>query len=550
MGKKVKTVSLIKRSFRALALLIVAYVMLAFLVVLPIDGVFMLQSVPSIFAFILAVSITMYFSSRIIDSHVRKNLVAVGGMIIFWSILRAGKYIAFEESESIARHIWYFYYIPMLMIPQFSFQASLSIGEPETKKTPLIQGITGIFSLLCILLVLTNDFHQLVFRFNPGFYNWDADYSHEPLFWVITAWNYLFLFFSVVVMFRKCQLSACKKLSWIPVIYVVVCTFGLCLLITDNLPKIWGNNFGQFPEIACFMLGGFWILSITIGLVPSNMGYGKLFLETSLAVSLSNLDYEVVYQSNSAASMTKNQLASLTPVHLDEDTIVHRKAVTGGFAYWQVDISELNRLNRELEAVKEMLVEEKELLRQENELREKTAKISEKTKVYDEIAVRVLPQSQRIAMLSEQAQEDKEDKEKFEWNMRLISIYAVYIKRISNMKLLATEGTLKIQELTLALGETSYYLNKAGIPASVSGNTYDLDIPAENIIAIYEQFEYLLEQALPNLKALDINMLGNILKLSFEGASLVLSEEFKGTVEIDDEITFIRLPIREEGEKR
>lgn len=536
----------IKRSFRAMALLIVSYMLLAFLCVLPTEGVFLFQRIASIFAFVLAVSITLYFSARMIDLRVRKYLVAVGGMIVFWSILRAGKYIAFEESESIARHIWYFYYIPMLMIPQLSFQASLSVGVPKNKQLPLIQSITGIFSILCILLVLTNDLHQLVFRFNPDFYDWDADYSHEPLFWVITGWIYLFLFFSVAVMFRKCRLSASRKLSWIPVIYVSFCAVGLCLLITDNFPKLWGDNLGEFPEIACFMLGGFWILNITVGLVPSNKGYSKLFEEISLAASVSNLDYEVVYQSSTAVPMEKEQLASLTPVQLDENTIVYRKPVTGGFAYWQVDISELNSINRELEEIKEILVDEEVLLRQENKLKEKAAKIDEKTKVYDAIAVRVLPQSQKIALLSAQTQEDIE---KFERNMRLVSIYAVYIKRISNMMLLASECRLKKQELALALGETARYLNKAGILTRVSCDTDDLTLPAENIITIYEQFEYLLEQALPTLHAMHITLSGNVLKMSFEGVLLALPKEFKGTVEMDDGITFVRLPIREDGEE-
>ena len=139
----------IKRSLRAFAKLAVSYAVLAILAALPTKGVFMLQKMSSVFAFVLAVSITLYFSTRTIEPRVRKNLVAVGVMIIFWCILRAAKYIAFEESETIARFIWYLYYIPMLMIPQISFQASLSVGEPEDEKLPLIQNITGAVSVLC-----------------------------------------------------------------------------------------------------------------------------------------------------------------------------------------------------------------------------------------------------------------------------------------------------------------------------------------------------------------------------------------------------------------
>lgn len=536
----------IKRSLRAFARLLASYALLTFMTVLPIDGVFMLQRMSSVFAFVLAVSITLYFSARTIEPRVRKYLIVIGVMIIFWCILRAAKYIAFEESETIARFIWYLYYIPMLMIPQISFQASLSVGEPEDKKLPLIQNITGAVSVLCILFVLTNDLHQLVFRFNPGFANWDAEYSHEPLYWIITVWNYMFFFFSVSVLFRKCRLSASRRLIWIPTVYVSLGVLALYLLVTGNLLKVWGNNIGGFPEIACFMLGGFWILCITIGLIPSNKGYEKLLQETSLAARIANLDYEVAYQSRSAVPMTKEQLASSVPVKLDENTLVHRRPVTGGYAYWQVDITELNAINRELEDTQEMLAEETELLRKENELREKQAQIDEKSKVYDAIAVRVLPQSQKIAALSAQAQGNAE---RFDHNMRLVSIYAAYIKRMSNMMLLAPEGRIKVKELSLALGESARYLNKAGFFAKISSEADDATLPAEKIISLYERFENLLEQALPTLHTLQITLSQTALKLSFEGAELTLPEDFDGTAETDDDITFVRLPIREDGEK-
>ena len=37
-------------------------------------------------------------------------------------------------------------------------------------------------------LVLTNDCHQLVFGFRPGFENWSGDYTQLPLFFVLYGW--------------------------------------------------------------------------------------------------------------------------------------------------------------------------------------------------------------------------------------------------------------------------------------------------------------------------------------------------------------------------
>lgn len=163
----------------------------------------------------------------------------------------------------------------MLTIPQFSLKAALAVGEPEEKKTPAIRIFTGVVTVVCILIVLTNDLHQLVFRFRPDFADWDFDYSRSVLFWIITIWDYLFFFASTAVLFHKCRLSTSRKLAWIPASYLALGVLGLYLLNTGRLPRVWGETIGEFPDMACYTLGGFWVLCIAIGLVPSNKGYEK-----------------------------------------------------------------------------------------------------------------------------------------------------------------------------------------------------------------------------------------------------------------------------------
>lgn len=535
-----------RQSLRAFGLLLGSYALLTFIYVLPFDGIVMQQRTMTVFFFFPAVLLYLYFIKRITDDRVRKYLVLVAAMILFWCVLCAAKYIAFEENEKIARFIWYMYYIAMLSIPQFSFLAALSVARPPEKKLPFVRKITGMITLLCILVILTNDLHQRVFLFHPGFANWDSDYTRRPLFWVITIWVYLFFLFSSAVLFQKCRLTLSRKLVWIPMMYLCLGILGLYLLNTGNLLRVWGKTIGEFPEMACYTLGGFWLLCITIGLVPSNNGYGKLLKETSLAVRIADLDYKVVYQSRSANPLSVEQLSMPEITLIDENTFVYRKTVTGGYAYWQVDIAEMNRINRELEEAKEKIAEEAEFIRQANEWKKKQALIDEKSKVYDAIALRVLPQSQKIALLSEEAQHRVGG---FEKNMRLVSIYAVYIKRIANMMLIASENKyIKQAEVQLAILESVRYLNKAGIIAEVSGEEMNELLDAEQAIRLYERFEVLLEQALPTLKALHVIIQQDVIKLNFEGAVLKVSDSWKGSLETDDDITYVRLNIREEGE--
>lgn len=536
-----------RRSLCAFAMLAGSYALLTLLYVLPIDHLFMLRRTSSVFYLIPAVCLTAYFSARMIDQRVRKYLIKVGAMIILWCILRAAKYIAFEEDDSIARLIWYLYYIPMLAIPQFSFQAALSVGLPENQKLPWLQKITGIAAVVCIALVLTNDMHQMVFRFHSGFADWDSDYYHEPLFWVIMIWDCLFSFFSVAVLFRKCRLSASRKLAWIPAVYLCLGLWGLYLLNTGSLPRVWGKTIGEFPDMACYTLGGFWILCISIGLVPSNKGYDRLLQETSLSALLTDLDHKAVYQSRSAVLLTDQQLALSEPFMTDENTRIYRSSVTGGYAYWKVDISELSRINRELEEAGSRIAEEAELIRQANALNEKRALIDAKTKVYNEIAARVLPQSKKISILSAEAEENPE---RFADNMRYICIYAAYIKRMSNMMLLSSEDRLHPHELALAFYESVRYLNTADIPAEVTGEMGEIAVSGKELTALYEHFEILLEQALPSLQALYITLSADSVKLCFEDAALSLPNDWNAASETEDTTTFVRLFLRGEGNRK
>ena len=536
----------VKRSLRAFALLIGSYAVLTFIYVLPVDNVFMLHNVVNVLYFAAAIILYLYFTTRIIDRRVRHYLGAVGIMIIFWCILRAAKYIAFKESESIARMIWYLYYVPMFAIPQFSFQAALSLGKAENEKLPVIQKVTGIIAVVCIMIVLTNDFHQMVFRFHPGFVNWDADYLHQPLFWIICVWDYLFFAFTALILLRKCRLSASRRLTWIPLIYLGLGVLGLYLVNIDKLLRIWGTSIGEFPEISCYTLGGFWILCITIGLVPSNQGYETLLQASSLAAQITDINQKVIYQGRNAVALTKEALAIPGTIKIDDNTIVQRKPISGGFVYWQTDITELNEINQELQDAKERIEEERKLIQEANRLKEKRAQIDAKSKVYDEIAVRVLPQSQQIAILSAQVEEDAS---KFENNMRLISIYSAYIKRLSNMMLIGQTGMMKKQELLLAFLESARYLNKAGILTKVDGRMDDQELAAVILIRVYEQFEALLEEALSELKALHIVSYDNVVKLTFEGGGFSPKITFDGYMETDDDVTFVSMYLREEGEQ-
>ena len=76
----------------------------------------------------------------------------------------------------------------------------------------------------------------------------------------------------------------------------------------------------------------------------------------------------------------------------DKQAILRSRKVGGGWGFWYKDISDILKLNRNLEDVGDVLVEENAMLEGAIRLSEKKIKVEEKNQLYNEIAREVSPQ--------------------------------------------------------------------------------------------------------------------------------------------------------------
>lgn len=441
---------------------------------------------------LLGVFFVERLSDRIVDGRIRRILCACAGMMIFFFMLRGMKYHAFWGLEVSARMLWYLYYVPTILIPFLSFLAALCVdASSKTRASRLSVGL-AVPTILMILAVLTNDLHQCVFRFQPGFQNWDGDYQHGFLYFVISAWILALFLGTGFVLTQKCRLSAGKKLFWIPLLpigggfaYFVAYALGV-------LPKVNGYNLIEFPEMTNFVIACFWECCISIGLIPSNKGYEKLFMASDIAAQIADKEFQTIYASGAATELKTEQKIAEGEQTLSDNVVLHRADIQGGYVYWQSDVSELNRVNHELTELEERLSEETELIRLQNELAEKRAELEEKNRVYDAIANQVLPQSQRIAGL---VGETEGREALFERNARKICFYGTYLKRYANLMLLAeNHPSISAKELGLAMDESFRALRELQVPAVLSG-AYNAEVPSRRAIEIYASLQGLLEAA-------------------------------------------------------
>ena len=259
----------------------------------------------------------------------------------------------------------------------------------------------------------------------------------------------------------------------------------------------------------------------------------------------------------SANTLEESHKEQTTPIRIDDNTELYCEAIPGGYAYWQNDISELNEINKKLEEVHSLLAEETDLIRLENELKEKQISIEQRTKLYERINTRTAKQSGRIAALAKEAIEEHDIAIRT-YKAGLICFLGAYMKRYANLMLLSeNEPMMSTAELGMAIAESLRYLGNINIPSAYVGNG-DVKIPTDDIIFVYEIFEGLVEEHLPNLQAVYVKLddrAGIVLKITLEGVNAVLHEDVKEqlfqagipvTIKHEDEISYIRFRLAKE----
>ena len=143
---------------------------------------------------------------RVMQAQVQRYLTAIVGMMIFWFIVRTMKYFFVADIDA-KRQLWYLYYFPMLFIPLLSFFVALSLGKTEKYRLPRRALLLCIPTVCLLLFVLTNDFHEWIFRFPEGQPRSDANGVYSIGFLFVAGWEIIFAVAALVLLLAKSRFS-------------------------------------------------------------------------------------------------------------------------------------------------------------------------------------------------------------------------------------------------------------------------------------------------------------------------------------------------------
>lgn len=500
-----------------------------------LDGIFPDQfpteNICSLYLIFLSVCLIQRYRLRITGQpKQRAAMLAPSYMVFMLLFLRCIKYSVFGNKFVLGRYTWYLYYVPLLMIPTLLFYVALYIYAKDEKQINRKWGWVVIVSSISILLVLTNDLHQQVFRFKPDFANWDGDYSYGWIFYVITVWEYMLYLVAIVVLIVKSSIAKIKYHVWPILIPFILGIVNFTLLVTDKMPRIDGNHIMEFPEALCFMVVGILECCMQLGMIPTNDNYRGIMELTTVPVQITDFAGNSIYRSDVAKELTEEQFSASGNTRIGEHIILQRIDIPGGFGFWQNDVTEIDRLNEELEETKERLREEAELIRLQNELKEKQKTIEQRNALYDAIAKKTRKQSLSISRIAKEAMTTPDTEQKDRYRKQIVLLGA-YIKRYANLMIMSSENeTINVGELGLSVAELLRYLNLYGISGEYM-NTAVGEISSDKALVIFEAMENFVEKYIEKLKGVYVilSMQDNqpIVKVTLENISADSVESFE-----------------------
>ncbi len=454
---------------------------------------------------------------RLLQPELRKNLICVALLIILWMLLRTVKYEFTPKHSSAERYLWYLYYLPQtfLMLPMLF--SVLQIGRPYDSPINRHWRLLFFPAAVIALGILTNDLHQLAFRFPAGLENWgEINYIHGPFYFASVIWVLMLFGAMITVVFCRCAVRGSRKKLWMP--FVPLAFGAFCFVSFFIKPDSGILSLYKVPEIICIVCAAFMECLILARLLPSNDGYDDLWNASSIGAGIMARDGTIRCSAVQQNRVTPEQVrtAEHEEVLLQNGSIVLRShPIHGGYGFWTKDISGINRLNRKLAETGNVLAEENAILEAENKLAEDRIRMEQQERLYSDIAGSVKAQLDEISTLLDTLPEDETA---FEQTMKYICILNAYVKRRSNLLLLFHQNRyLSSIELRLAILESLEYVQLYGVRVhgDFSGEAL---LQGELLLAAYGLFEAALEAALPQTDAMlvRLQLSGGVLTLRME----------------------------------
>lgn len=441
----------------------------------------------------------IYTYRRVNHRGVRDCLTVSVILIILWFSVRTVKYEIVPQATICSSLCWYSYYVATILLPLMSFLAADFIGKDEEMPLPGRMKMLICAGLFLTAVVMTNNLHDLVFRFSDGMKYHEGHYTYAPLFPAVIAWEIGFSIAALLVLMKKCRTLSSSPARFLPLLPVAALILYGFVYVTDiSLVKPW---LGDMTAFSCMMVIMIWESCFTVGLVQTNMGYDRFFQISTLKAQIADENHSVLLRSLNTGPVDSSLLekADSGKVNVGNGIFLCSAPVSGGYCYWEQDLSQLTRLKEQLSGIHETLEEYHDLVCEETRQKKKRKKLEETERLYALVRRETSAEFDCIKRMLASL-EDEADIGQARSRLYEISVLGAYLKRMVNMVFLADGGRfVDAGELKLCISESIQSIRLAGAEGIVRANENG-SMPVETAMHFYRFFEDLIWQAVHSLR--------------------------------------------------
>ena len=400
-------------------------------------------------------------------------------MLLLWELDRKIKIIILRHDDALERMLWYFYYVFRAGISVALLWISWASDEDVLNRSmpPWLKAVFGV-NLLFAVLILCNDFHHQFFYFT-----WNADTMmwDDHLAWA--SYVYWTLWFGEIAAALLLLLKKAGQQQVLrPAMTVPFLVFAAYILYTI---VYWLNDTVRLLELTIVTALFFLLLVETClrtGLMPSNRFHEAFFLHARLGMQLVNAAGTPVF-------------ISPTRPNAAEDAIrISRMEIHGGALLWQEDLSLLHERQRQLALSRDALERTHALLQREHTLRKKLLGLTLRRKLSEELEAILARKRPLLRDFRAQLMATQNEAE-VALLIRRLNLLSSYLKKRCVLFLKGQgDGTLRTDELEMAVSETCTYLRPLGLHVGVTW-AHPASMCAATALILFDAFAEFLSRA-------------------------------------------------------
>ena len=462
---------------------------------------------------------------RVTILHIRRFLFLENLTMIFWVFMKFLQDIVLYEDTAVLRFSGYFIAVPMVLVPLLGFFSTLGLGKEQEYRMERKVYYLLVPAVFLILLMLTNEWHGLVFYKDPSEPQPNL-YFHPNIFlYALAGFSVIFTIAQVVVIFRRSRNSRYSRvIRGLPFFIVAFLVVTMIPYILSSFKIDW--ELVEFGPAMFFLEIFLWESCIACGLVPVNSRYDEVFDRSTVAMKILSADGELIRSSATAEFGTDlNRFLRIKK----EGTITengkeeHIAPLSEGYVVWKNDISELEEEMRRLSKIREELQSDSELLGNEVSIRNREERVRARSEVYSLLSMEVSWQLDELNKIMDRitvivskwdgrfirdkgdepfsAEDERlfaEERMETKWLFLKTGALGTYIKRRCNLRLIQLSGEkVNVYDLALSIKDLLNALKVAGVEAESPLNLQEglVEIPdSEEAIRLFDEFFHRYEE--------------------------------------------------------